>query len=81
MSLLVLTELFTAGLLGGVAGYFAGLGFARLIGETVFGSGIAVNLMVIPVVGVLLTLVLLGGSIPAIRLLLSLQPAEVLHGR
>ena len=81
VSLLVLTELFTAGLLGGVGGYFAGLGFARLIGETVFGSGIAVNLMVIPVVGVLLTLVLLGGSIPAIRLLLSLQPAEVLHGR
>lgn len=81
VSLLVLTELFTAGLLGGVGGYFAGLGFARLIGETVFGSGIAVNLMVIPVVGVLLTLVLLGGSIPAIRILLSLQPAEVLHGR
>ena len=78
---LVLAELFAAGLVGGVAGYFAGLGFAQLIGETVFGSGIAVNLLVIPVVAVLLTLVLLGGSIPAIRLLLSLQPAEVLHGR
>ena len=81
VSLLVLAELFAAGLVGGVAGYFAGLGFAQLIGETVFGSGIAVNLLVIPVVAVLLTLVLLGGSIPAIRLLLSLQPAEVLHGR
>jgi len=65
VSLLVLAELFAAGLVGGVAGYFAGLGFAQLIGETVFGSGIAVNLLVIPVVAVLLTLVLLGGSIPA----------------
>ena len=81
VSLLVLAELFAAGIVGGVAGYFAGLGFAQLIGQTVFGSGIAVNLTVIPVVALLLTIVLLGGSVPAIRLLLSLQPAEVLHGR
>ena len=81
VSLLVLAELFAAGIVGGVAGYFAGLGFAQLIGKTVFGSGIAVNLTVIPVVALLLTIVLLGGSVPAIRLLLSLQPAEVLHGR
>ena len=81
VSLLVLAELFAAGIVGGVVGYFAGLGFAQLIGKTVFGSGIAVNLTVIPVVALLLTIVLLGGSVPAIRLLLSLQPAEVLHGR
>lgn len=81
VSFLVLAELFAAGIVGGVAGYFAGLGFAQLIGKTVFGSGIAVNLTVIPVVALLLTIVLLGGSVPAIRLLLSLQPAEVLHGR
>lgn len=79
--LLVLTELFTAGIVGGLGGYFAGLGFAQLIGQTVFGSGIAVNLLVIPVIIALLSLVLLAGSIPAIRMLLSLHPAEVLHGR
>jgi putative ABC transport system permease protein len=37
--------------------------------------------MVIPLVGVLVFLVTMAGSIPSIRLLLSLLPAEVLHGR
>ncbi len=77
----VLAEIFTAGILGGVAGYFIGIGFAKIIGETVFGSGIAVNVYVVPIVAVLMTVVLLIGSVPAVRLLLSLQPAEVLHGR
>ncbi|MCR5030275.1 MAG: ABC transporter permease [Selenomonadaceae bacterium] len=77
----VLAEIFTAGILGGVAGYFSGIGFAQIIGETVFGSGIAVNVYVVPIVAVLMTVVLLVGSVPAVRLLLSLQPAEVLHGR
>lgn len=79
--LLVLAEIFTAGILGGVLGYFVGIGFAQIIGETVFGSGIAVNAYVVPIVAVLMTAVLLVGSVPAVRILLSLQPAEVLHGR
>ena len=77
----VLAEIFAAGLLGGVLGYFVGIGFAQIIGETVFGSGIAINAFVIPIVAVLMTAVLLVGSVPAVRFLLSLQPAEVLHGR
>ena len=36
---------------------------------------------VIPVVAVLMLAVTLIGSIPAIRMLLRLDPAEVLHGR
>jgi len=78
---LALTEIFLAGILGGVLGYFVGLGFAQLIGHSVFGAGIAVNLYVVPIVIALMSLVLVVGSVPAIRLLLSLQPAEVLHGR
>ncbi|MBQ9257409.1 MAG: ABC transporter permease [Acidaminococcaceae bacterium] len=78
---LVLTEIFMAGLIGGVAGYFAGLGFAQIIGHAVFGSGIAVNMMVIPLLIILLILMLLLGSLPAIRSLLGLHPAIVLHGR
>ena len=77
----VLAEIFIAGFLGGILGYFVGLGFAQLIGENVFGSGIAVNPYVIPIIVVLMSLVLIIGSVPAIRMLLSLQPAEVLHGR
>lgn len=78
--LLVLAEIFIAGIIGGVFGYFLGLGLAQIIGQTVFGSGIANNLVVIPIVSALMVLVLLLASIPAIRSLLSLEPANVLHG-
>ena len=37
--------------------------------------------MVIPIVAMLTVAVTLAGSIPAIRMLLRLRPAEVLHGR
>ena len=36
---------------------------------------------VVPIIAVLMSLVLIIGSVPAIRMLLSLQPAEVLYGR
>lgn len=81
ISLLILTEIVVTGIIGGVAGYFLGLGFAGIIGQTVFGSAIDIKTLVIPLVSVLVVLVVLVGSIPAIRLLLSLRPAEVLHGR
>lgn len=78
---LVLTEIFMAGLAGGAAGYFVGLGFAQIIGHAVFGSGIAINLMVVPIIIALLIVMLLLGSLPAIRVILRLRPAIVLHGR
>ena len=77
----VLAEIFIAGIMGGILGYVVGIGFAQLIGENVFGSGIAVNPYVVPIIAVLMSLVLIIGSVPAIRMLLSLQPAEVLYGR
>lgn len=78
---LVLTEIFMAGLVGGVVGYGVGLGFAQVIGHAVFGSAIAINWVVIPLLMILLVFMLLLGSLPAIRSLLSLRPAIVLHGR
>jgi putative ABC transport system permease protein len=81
ISRLVLTEILITGIVGGVGGYFAGLGFARIIGQSVFNSSIDIKPMVIPLVAVLVFLVTMAGSIPSIRLLLSLRPAEVLHGR
>ena len=79
--LTVLAEIFVTGIIGGIAGFIVGLGLAQVIGETVFGSTIALNVLVMPIVGALMALVLLLGSLPAIRMLLSLQPASVLHGR
>ncbi len=81
ISLLILTEILITGIAGGIAGYFAGLGFAQIIGQSVFGSAIEIKPMVVPIVAFLVFLVTLAGSIPSIRLLLSLRPAEVLHGR
>ena len=78
---LVLTEIMLTGIVGAVIGYFVGFGFAQIIGHTVFGSAIDMKLFVIPIVGVLVVAVTLAGSIPAIRMLLRLDPAEVLHGR
>jgi putative ABC transport system permease protein len=78
---LVLTEVFITAILGGLVGFGAGLGFAQIIGQSVFSSAITIRPIVIPLVAVLVVAITLLGSIPAIRMLLKLQPAEVLHGR
>ncbi len=77
---LVLTEIFITAIFGGIIGFFAGFGFAQIIGHTVFGSAISMKPVVIPIVAILVVLVTLAGSIPAIKMLLRLRPAEVLHG-
>ena len=81
ISALILTEVMITGIFGAFIGYFAGFGFAQIIGQTVFGSAIDMKPMVIPIVAVLVVGVTLLGSIPAIRMLLRLRPTEVLHGR
>ena len=78
---IMLTEIIITAIVGGVAGYFMGYGFAQIIGQTVFNASIEMKPMVIPIVAVLIVIVTLAGSIPAIRMLLRLRPAEVLHGR
>ncbi len=78
---LVLTEIMITAIVGGAVGYFMGYGFAQIIGHTVFNSSIEMKPMVIPIVVVLIVIVTLIGSIPAIRMMQRLRPAEVLHGR
>ncbi len=81
ISILVLTEILITAILGGIIGYFAGLGFAQIIGQSVFDSAINIKATVIPLVAILIFVVTMAGSVPSIKLLLSLNPAEVLHGR
>ncbi len=78
---LVLTEIMITALVGGAIGYFVGYGFAQIIGHTVFDAAINMKPMVIPIVAILILVVTFFGSIPAIRTLLRMKPAEVLHGR
>jgi putative ABC transport system permease protein len=78
---LFLLELFLVALIGGVLGYLAGLGLAQIIGLSVFGSFVTVKTAVIPLTGLMVLAIALMGSLPALRVLLSLKPTEVLHGR
>jgi putative ABC transport system permease protein len=75
-----MTEILVTALLGGIAGYLMGFGFAQLIGRTVFGSSVEMKARVIPIVAALILVVTLAGSLPAVRMVLRLRPAEVLHG-
>lgn len=76
----IIVEILITALIGGIVGYFMGFGFAQLIGRSVFGSAIEMKVMVIPIVAALIALVTMAGSFPAIRMVLRLRPAEVLHG-
>ena len=64
-----------------IVGALLGSGVAQLIGRVVFGSGITMRPMVFVLVFVLLALTGLLASASSIRSILSLKPAEVLHGR
>ena len=76
----VMTEILITALLGFATGYVMGFGFAQLIGHSVFGSSIDMDPKVAPIVAGLIALVTIAGSLPAIRMVLRLRPAEVLHG-
>lgn len=78
---LVLTEILITAVIGGAVGFVGGFGFSQIIGQSVFGSSITIRPMVIPIVAVLVVVMTLLGSLPAIRMLMRLEPAEVLHGR
>jgi len=78
---LVLTEIVVVAVLGGLVGFGAGLGFAQIIGQTVFDSAITLKPVVVPLVVVLVIAVTLLGSISAVRTALRLDPVEVLHDR
>jgi len=51
-----------------------------LIGRSVFSAAVEMKPAVIPIVAALVAVVTLAGSLPAIRTVLRLRPAEVLHG-
>ena len=80
ITLLMLTEILITAITGGILGYFVGLVFAQIIGHTVFGASIAIKGLVIPLIIVLVVVITVLGSLPAMRYLLSLKPTEVLRG-
>ncbi|XKM14306.1 ABC transporter permease [Orbaceae bacterium ac157xtp] len=81
VALLIMSEIVIIGLIGGFFGYFIGLGFAQIIGHTVFGAGVEPKMLIIPLVILMVLFITLLGSLPAIRMMLFLRPNDVLHGR
>ena len=81
VSRLMMAETAAIALLGAVVGAGLGSGVTQLIGQVVFGSGITMRPMVFVLVFVLLAITVLVASASSIRSILSLKPAEVLHGR
>lgn len=81
VTLLIIIEMLIIGLIGGVIGYFMGLGFAQIIGHTVFGSSVEIKMLIIPLVGLMVLFITLIGSLPALKMMMFLRPIDVLHGR
>ncbi len=77
---LFLAEAGVIGVAGGLAGYLAGIGLARLIGMGVFGVVILPRVVVLPVaLGLSVAVALLGSAIP-VRSALQVEPVAVLQG-
>lgn len=81
VAMLIICEILIIGFIGGVIGYFIGVGFAQIIGYTVFGSTIEPKILIIPLVGLMVLFITLLGSVPALRMMIFLKPIDVLHGR
>jgi putative ABC transport system permease protein len=78
--LLFLAEAVISGLLGGMLGYGAGLGFAYIIDRTVFDTSLSFKGLVLPLVLLLSVVLTLAGSYSAMRMVIRLHPAHVMRG-
>ncbi|NOU82193.1 FtsX-like permease family protein [Paenibacillus sp. LMG 31459] len=78
--LLFVMEAVISGLAGGLLGYGAGLGFAQIIDRTVFDTALSFKGLVLPLVLLLSVLLTLAGSFSAMRMVIRLQPANVMRG-
>ncbi len=75
-----LGEQWLLAMLGGAAGYVAGLGLAHLLGERVFGVSPEMRWILLPIVLAVAATVATLGSILPLRRLIGLDPAPVLRG-
>jgi putative ABC transport system permease protein len=69
------------GLGGGMAGLVFGYGMAQLVAHTVFGSSIAMNPVVVPLVLAVSVAVAFAGSLIPMRTALKFDPSIVLRGQ
>ncbi len=77
---LFLAEAALLALLGGVAGFAVGLGMAQQMGRWIFGSRVAVQPVLFPIILGMAVIVTFVGSAASIRKALRFDPAVVLRG-
>lgn len=76
---LFLVEAGLLALLAGLIGFLMGLGLAQWLGQTVFDSFITIKWLVLPITLVISVMVVVIGSMSALRFISRLKPADVLH--
>lgn len=81
VSMLFLAEGVVSGLIGGLIGYGLGLILAQIVGESVFGTALSINLLGLPIILLISIAITLVGSYPAIRAIVKLEPVQALYGR
>ncbi|MFY9751552.1 MAG: ABC transporter permease [Candidatus Acidiferrales bacterium] len=67
-------------ILGGIVGFVGGIGLARVLGASVFGSPAAPRLILLPVILGLAAIVAILGSLVPLRRAARFQPAPILRG-
>ena len=77
---LFLAEAAAHGIVGGALGFLAGQGLARVLGQVVFGSDIAVNWLLLPIMLLVALAVTFAGTWLPLRRVARFQPATVLRG-
>ncbi|MGA7839619.1 MAG: ABC transporter permease, partial [Candidatus Acidiferrales bacterium] len=65
---------------GGAIGFFVGAGFARFLGESVFGTPAAPRLILLPVMLSLAAIIAMVGSLIPLRRAAHFRPAVILRG-
>jgi len=80
ITILFLGELFFLAVIGGILGFLAGLGLARVLGQTVFAAPAEPRFVVLPLVLGLAVLVTLLGSVFPLRQAARIEPATTLRG-
>src|SRR5437660_3694109 len=77
---LFFTEAVFLAVLGGTAGYFAGIALAHQIGQTIFNSQITIQPVLFPIILAIAVVVTFAGSAAAIRRAVLFDPVFALRG-
>ena len=67
-------------IVGGLAGYVAGMGLAQVLGRQIFGVSPSTRLILLPVIVGLAATVATAGSLVPLRKVMRLDPAPALRG-